>query len=374
MASKRTLTEFMAVIEDPRIERTRQHELLDILVLSVLAVMCGAEGWEDIEEFGHIRKSWLKKFTKLKNGIPSHDTIGRVFRMLKPDAFQAAFREWLIEMDLLGGADVIAIDGKSLRRSHDGPFKKMLHSVSAWSVSNNVMLGQQAVDEKSNEITAIPLLLKSLELKGAIITIDAMGCQKEIAEQIHEGGGDYVLALKDNQPLLFEAVQQHFVEAHQSEEPMPQMREHNTVEKGHGRVESRQYFHSPIPQNIRHLFVDWPGAKSLGQAINVIERDSKQSSEVRYFVSSLDVGVKKFANTVRSHWAIENKLHWTFDVTFNEDQSRIRKDHGSENFALLRRYVLSIIKLDTSKNSMKRKRKMAVWSEDYLLSLLKNVI
>ncbi len=294
--------------------------------------------------------------------------------MLKPDAFQAAFREWLIEMDLLGGADVIAIDGKSLRRSHDGPFKKMLHSVSAWSVSNNVMLGQQAVDEKSNEITAIPLLLKSLELKGAIITIDAIRCQKEIAEQIHEGGGDYVLALKDNQPLLFEAVQQHFVDAHQSEEQMPQMREHNTVEKGHGRIESRPYFHSPIPQNIRHLFVDWPGAKSLGQAINAIERDGKRSSEVRYFVSSLDVGVKKFANAVRGHWAIENKLHWTLDVTFNEDQSRIRKDHGAENFALLRRYVLSIIKLDTSKNSMKRKRKMAAWSEDYLLSLLKNVI
>ncbi len=201
-----------------------------------------------------------------------------------------------------------------------------------------------------------------------------MGCQKQIAEQIHEGGGDYVLALKDNQPLMFEAIQQHFVDAHQSEASILQMREHTTVEKGHGRVENRQYFHSPIPQNLHHLFVDWPGAKTIGQAINVIERDGKQSSEVRYFVSSLDVGVKKFANSVRGHWTIENKLHWTLDVTFNEDQSRIRKDHGAENFALLRRYVLSIIKLDTSKNSMKRKRKMAAWSEDYLLSLLRNVV
>jgi predicted transposase YbfD/YdcC len=374
MASKRTLTECMAVIEDPRVERTRHHDLLDILVLSVLAVMCGAEGWEDIENFGKIRKSWLKQFIRLKNGIPSHDTINRVFRMLKPDAFQAAFREWLIEMDLMGGADVIAVDGKSLRRSHDGAFKKMLHSVSAWSVANNVMLGQQAVDEKSNEITAIPLLLKTLQLKGAIITIDAMGCQKEIAQQIHEGGGDYVLALKDNQPLLFEATQQHFVDAHQTEEPVAQVRQHTTVEKGHGRVESRQYFHSPIPANIRHLFVDWPGAKTIGQAINVIERDGKETSEVRYFVSSLDVGVKKFASAVRGHWSIENKLHWTLDVTFNEDQSRIRKDHGAENFALLRRYVLSIVKLDTSKGSMRSKRKMAAWSEDYLLSLLKNVV
>jgi predicted transposase YbfD/YdcC len=374
MASKRTLTECMAVIEDPRVDRTKYHDLLDILVLSVLAVMCGAEGWEDIENFGKIRKSWLKQFIKLKHGIPSHDTISRVFRMLKPEAFQAAFREWLIEMDLMGGADVIAIDGKSLRRSHDGVFKKMLHSVSAWSVANNVMLGQQAVDEKSNEITAIPLLLKTLQLKGAIITIDAMGCQKEIAQQIHDGGGDYVLALKDNQPLLFEATQQHFVDAHQTEEPTTQVRQHTTVEKGHGRVESRQYFHSPIPANIRHLFVDWPGAKTIGQAINVIERDGKETSEVRYFVSSLDVGVKKFASAVRGHWSIENKLHWTLDVTFNEDQSRIRKDHGAENFALLRRYVLSIVKLDTSKGSMRSKRKMAAWSEDYLLSLLKNVV
>lgn len=274
----------------------------------------------------------------------------------------------------MGGADIIAIDGKSLRRSHDGALKKMLHSVSAWSVSNNVMLGQQAVDEKSNEITAIPLLLKSLELKGAIVTVDAMGCQKEIAEQIHEGVGDYVLALKENQPLLFEAVQKHFVDTHQSEAPTPQVREHTTVEKGHGWIESRQYFHSSIPQNIRHLFVDWPGAKSLGQAINIIERDGKRSSEVRYFVSSLDVGVKEFANVVRGHWSVENKLHWTLDVTFNENQSRIRKDHGAENFALLRRYILSIIKLDASKNSIKRKRKLAAWSEDYFLSLLKNVV
>ena len=337
MASKRTLTECMSVIEDPRVERTRYHELLDILVLSVLAVMCGAEGWEDIANFGKIRKGWLKQFIKRKNGIPSHDTISRVFRAVKPDAFQAAFREWLIEMDLMGGADVIAIDGKSLRRSHDGVFKKMLHSVSAWSVANNVMLGQQAVDEKSNEITAIPLLLKTLQLKGAIITIDAMGCQKEIAKQIHEGGGDYVLALKDNQPLLAKAVEQHFLDAHETEAPTTELRQHTTAEKGHG-------------------------------------RDGKQTSEVRYFISSLEVGVKKFANAVRGHWSIENKLHWTLDVTFNEDQSRIRKDHGAENFALVRRYVLSIIKLDTSKGSMRSKRKMAAWSEDYLLSLLKNVV
>lgn len=375
MASKRSLSECLSVIDDPRIERTRVHELLDILVLSVLAVMCGAEGWEDIETFGKTRIGWLKQFLKLKHGIPSHDTISRVFRMLKPEMFQAAFREWLVEMELVGGADVIAIDGKSLRRSHDkSTFKRMLHSVSAWSVTNSVMLGQQAVDEKSNEITAIPELLKSLQLKGAIVTIDAMGCQKEIAEQIIAGKGDYVLALKDNQPTLCDAVEQYFVDVHENEPTSSEVRAHTTKDKGHGRTEIRHYYHAPIPKAMRSLFADWAGAKSIGQAINIVTRDGKESSEVRYFISSLDVGVKNFAQAVRGHWAIENKLHWTLDVTFNEDQSRIRKDHGAENFALLRRFVLSIIKLDKSKGSMRSKRKKAGWSEDYLLSLLKSVI
>ena len=294
--------------------------------------------------------------------------------MLKPEVFQRAFQEWLVEMELVGGADVIAIDGKSLRRSHDSTFKKMLHSVSAWSVGKNVMLGQHAVDEKSNEITAIPELLKSLQRQGAIVTIDAMGCQKEIAKQIHAAEGDYVLALKDNQPTLNAAVQEYFEDAHESGTIATESRAHRTIEKGHGRTETRYYHHAPIPKKIRHLFADWPGAKSIGQAVNVIERNGIETSEVRYFISSLDVGVKKFASAVRGHWSIENKLHWTLDVTFNEDQSRIRKDHGAENFALLRRFALSIIKLDKSKGSMRRKRKMAGWSNDYLLSLLKNII
>jgi predicted transposase YbfD/YdcC len=236
------------------------------------------------------------------------------------------------------------------------------------------MLGQQAVDEKSNEITAIPELLKSLQLNGAIVTIDAMGCQKDIAEQIVAAKGDYVLALKDNQPTLCDAVEQYFVDAHENEFKSSEARAHTTKDKGHGRTETRHYYHAPIPKAMRHLFADWAGAKSIGQAINIVTRDGKETSEVRYFTSSLDVGVKNFAHAVRGHWAIENKLHWTLDVTFNEDQSRIRKDHGAENFALLRRFVLSIIKLDTSKGSMRSKRKKAGWSEDYLLSLLKSVV
>ena len=217
MVAKLSLVECMAVVEDPRVDRTKAHDLQDILVLSVLAVLCGADGWEDIELFAKIRFSWLKKFIKLRNGVPSHDTISRVFRMIRPDAFQEAFSAWVSGLNFgSDGLNVIAIDGKSLRRSHDKKsFKSMLHSVAAWSVENRVVLGCQSVDQKSNEITAIPELLKKLELKGAIITMDAMGSQKDIAAQIVDGGGDYVLAIKDNHPTLHKAMSEHFDQVHE---------------------------------------------------------------------------------------------------------------------------------------------------------------
>jgi predicted transposase YbfD/YdcC len=369
-----SLTECFSEIEDPRIERTRAHDLLDILVLAVLAVIGGAEGWEDIEDFGTSKFGWLRQFSKFRNGIPSHDTISRVFRMLKPGVFQTAFTEWVDGLDL-GVEGHIAIDGKSLRRSHDhSSFKKMLHSVSAWSVTNSVTLGQQAVDEKSNEITAIPELLKSLQLKGAIVTIDAMGCQKNIAAQIVDGEGDYVLALKDNHPQLCNAVEEFFKAAHESDFKESPVRAHTTTDKAHGREETRHYYQASIPESLRHVFKDWAKANTIGQAVNIVVRDGKETSEVRYFVSSLNVGVKKFGKAVRGHWAIENSLHWVLDMTFNEDQSRIRKDHGAENFALLRRFALSIIKLDNSKGSVRKKRKRAAWNEDYFLNLLKSAI
>jgi predicted transposase YbfD/YdcC len=376
MEGKLSLVHCMSIVEDPRVERTKAHDLNDILVLAVLAVICGAEGWEDIELFGKLRLGWLKKFIKLRNGVPSHDTISRVFRMIRPEAFQEAFLMWVRSLNLAHDSlNLIAIDGKSLRRSHDKrSFKKMLHSVAAWSVAGRMLLGCQSVDEKSNEITAIPQLLKLLELEGAIITMDAMGSQKEIAAQIVEGQGDYVLAIKDNHPKLFEAMEDFFDEAHENDFLGTDVRRCKSVEQGHGRAEQRFYFQGPIPESMKELTKQWAGAKSIGQVHNLTIRDGKEVAEIRYYLSSLDVGVKRFATAVRGHWSIENSLHWVLDMTFNEDQSRIRKDFGPDNFAMLRRFALSILNQDTCKESIRKKRKRAAWDPNYLLTRLAAVV
>jgi predicted transposase YbfD/YdcC len=372
MVAQLGLVECMAAVEDPRVDRTKAHELVDILVLSVLAVICGADGWEDIELFGKIRLPWLRKFIKLRNGVPSHDTISRVFRVIKPSAFHEAFLAWVKGLGLTTeGLNVIAIDGKSLRRSHDKKHgKNMLHSVAAWSTANRLVLGVQSVDQKSNEITAIPELLKNLELKGAIITTDAMGSQKEIAAQIVEGGGDYVFAIKDNHPTLAKAMAEHFDKVHEEGLVENDVRQHQTIDEKHGRSEKRIYCHAAIPESMKELTGAWPQAKSIGQAHNITVRDGKETAEVRYFLSSLPVGVKRFGGVVRSHWGIENSLHWVLDVTFNEDQSRIRKGGSPDNFALLRRFAINILSLDTSKESTRKKRKRAAWDENYLLNCL----
>lgn len=356
-------------IEDPRIERTRKHTLVDILCLSICAVIAGAEGWEDIEEFGLQKEAWLRRHLRLENGIPSHDTISRVFRALKPQAFEAAFREWVAVLVERLGLAQIAIDGKTLRRSHDRhSARSALHLVSAWSVENRLVLGQQAVDDKSNEITAIPELLRLLELKGAIVTIDAMGCQKEIADQIVAGGGDFVLAVKDNQPNLHAALQAHFEERH-AQGRRGRGQHHLARDKQHGRREERHSYHTPIPEELAWIAEDWP-ARSLGQVISYVKRDGKDTYEVRYYVSSLEPDAERFAAAVRGHWGIENSLHWVLDATFDEDQSRIRKDHGPENFALLRRIAVNVVRQDTSKGSIRKKRKRAAWNDDALLSIL----
>ena len=275
MVAKTGLIECMAAVEDPRVDRTKAHELVDILVLSVLAVLCGADGWEDIELFGKIRLQWLRKFIKLRNGVPSHDTISRVFRVIKPSAFHDAFLAWVNGLGLTNeGLNVIAIDGKSLRRSHDKKHaKNMLHSVAAWSTANKLVLGVQSVDQKSNEITAIPELLKNLELKGAIITTDAMGSQKEIAAQIIEGGGDYVLAIKDNHPTLTQAIAEHFDKVHEEGLVENDVRQHQTIDEKHGRSEKRIYCHAAIPESIKELTDSWSKAKSIGQVHNIVVRD-----------------------------------------------------------------------------------------------------
>lgn len=367
-----SLVECFKDIEDPRIERTKQHLLIDILCLAVIAVIGGAEGWEDIEEFGKQKRDWLKKYLRLPNGIPSHDTISRVFRRIKPEAFQQGFARWIESLNKQAGWKHVAIDGKTLRRSHDRKtMKSALHSVSAWSVENHLVLGQTAVHEKSNEITAIPELLEMLELHGAIVTIDAMGCQKQIAGKIVDRGGDYVLAVKDNQPKLHAALQEHFDDLHENDFAEGACRRQRTREKGHGRQEERYVYHSPLPESMRDFVDAWPGLKTIGQVISVAQRDGKEVSDVRYFISSMAPSVKRFASAVRGHWGIENSLHWVLDMTFREDESRIRKDHGADNFALLRRFAVSLIKQDTSPGSIRRKRKRAAWNNKALANLLK---
>jgi predicted transposase YbfD/YdcC len=334
----------------------------DILTLAVLAVIAGAEGWEDIEEFGHSKHAWLKQYLSLPNGIPSHDTISRVFRSLKPNEFNAALAQWMETLHEQLGFQQIAIDGKTLRRSHDrSSTQAALHLVSAWSVANQLVLGQEATDAKSNEITAIPKLLQILELKGAIVTIDAMGCQKEIARQIVDGGGDYVLAVKDNQPTLHAALQAYFLHLHETDFADCQVRRLTTLDDGHGRQERRTYYVTALPESLQSFGNNWKQLTSIGQAINITVRDGKEVSDVRYFILSLPPQVKRFAAAVRGHWGIENCLHWTLDMTFREDESRIRKDHGPENFATIRRAALGLLKQDKSKGRNSRSAVMVGW-------------
>jgi len=361
-----------ADLEDPRIERTKKHLLSDIISLAICAVIAGADGWEEIEDFGHDKFEWLKKFLRLPNGIPSHDTISRLFRRIKPKAFQECFLDWTQALHEQLGRKHVAIDGKTLRSSHDRNMaKNALHLVSAWSVENHLTLGQEAVDEKSNEITAIPELLQLLALEGAIVTIDAMGCQKNIAEQIVKQEADYVLAVKANQPTLHAALQEHFTHLHDTDFTDAEVRRYNTRQNAHGREEERCYYVSPVPESLHRAGDDWAGLQSVGQVISITQRDGKEVSDVRYYITSLPVRVKAFASAVRGHWGIENSLHWVLDVTFDEDRSRIRKDHGPENFALLRRIATSVIKQDTSsKQSIKRTRKRAGWNNQNLLKAL----
>jgi predicted transposase YbfD/YdcC len=369
VAKSLSIVAYFEGVEDPRIERTKRHLLVDIICLSVCAVVAGADGWEDIEEFGLTHESWLRKFLQLPNGIPSHDTISRVFRCLKPKAFEAGFLEWVSSLHEQLGFKLIAIDGKTLRRSHDRKtMKSALHLVCAWSVENHVVLGQEAVDTKSNEITAIPKLLETLELKGAIVTIDAMGCQKEIAAQIVTGKGDYVLAVKDNQPTLHEILKAYFIEL--LNEDKRKAKHKGTCEQAHGRQEERHYYSAEIPSELREELSAWKECRSVGMVISYVQRDGKQTDEIRYYISSLKSNVRQFSEAVRGHWGIENSMHWTLDMTFREDESRICKDYGPDNFALLRRMALTLIKRDTSRGSVRRKRKRAAWSNEALLNIL----
>ena len=360
-----------ATLTDPRLQRTRRHVLQDILVLALCAMMANANTWVDIERFGKAKLPFLRRFLELPNGIPSHDTFGRVFAKLDPAALLVCLQSWLADVRAAMGGEHVALDGKTLRGSHDGATRpNALHLVSAWASEARLFLGQVAVTEKSNEITALPLLIELLDLEGDVVTIDAMGCQKEIAQAIVDKKADYVLAVKDNQPTLHQALQETFIRWADADYTEPSLRRWRTVDEDHGRRETRDYFIAAVPK-------DWPGAEawaglqSIGVVLRTREDGDHISEEFAYYIGSIPAKVKQFARVVRGHWGIETTLHWSLDVTFAEDHSRVRKDRGPENLAMLRRLVVSVLQQDTScKASLRGKRLIAGWGEEALLKIL----
>src|SRR5580692_1859825 len=362
---------FFVNLTDPRLERGKRHSLLDMLILAVCATLGNGDGWADIERFGKAKLDFFRTFLELPNGVPSHDTFGRVFALLDPAALLACIQQWLDALGAVVAGEVVAIDGKTLRGSFDtAAGRNPLHLVSAWATEARLTLGQVAVDAKSNEITAIPLLLELLDVRDCIVTIDAIGCQKEIAAAIRGRDADYVLALKDNQPSLHQAVHEAFVAYADADFTEPSLRRLRTVERGHGREEVREYFIAEAPATVLAGGA-WKDLRSIGMVVRTRTVNGVTSEEIVYYLSSLPAKVKAFAKAVRAHWHIENQLHWSLDVTFAEDRCRVRKDHSPVNLAMLRRLVLSILKRDTSlKDSLRGKRLRAGWDVEVLLKIL----
>ena len=368
-----TIEEHFSSIQDPRIDRQKLHLLLDIIVIAICSSICGADKWEDVETFGKAKRDWFKTFLELPNGIPSHDTFNRVFNRLDPVEFQNSFLNWVSAASELIGGQVIAIDGKVLRRSHDhGIGKAAIDMVSAWATKNHLVLGQVKVDEKSNEITAIPQLLKALNISGCIITIDAMGCQTEIAAEIISQGADYVLSLKGNQGNLFEDVKWLFDDLEEGDYKYYTYDYHKTVNKGHGRIEIRECWTISDIDILCHLrgYKNWEKLKTVSRIRSQRWIGEEQSCEDRYHIASI-TGARPVLGAVRSHWGVENKLHWTLDMAFDEDRSRVRKGYGAENFAVLRHIALNLLKQEKScKRSIRGKRLLAGWDEMYLRKVL----
>jgi predicted transposase YbfD/YdcC len=374
-----SLVEAVAAVPDPlRQCQNLRHPLADVLVLGFCGVLCGCEDFVEIEAFGRSKEDFLRRFLQLPHGIPSHDTFRRVFQAVCPQALQRCLIDWLRGLrqaarPAAGEGEGVAIDGKTLRRTFDrARGLGALHLVSAWATGNGITLGQVAVDAKSNEITAIPQLIELLDLEGCVVTIDAAGCQKDIAARIVEKNADHLLALKDNQPTLHARVADYFVQQMEDEGPGGKLRRHRQVETGHGRTETRETFVAPAPQEMVAPGA-WVGLATLVLVIRqcVDHATGQATDEVRYFISSLPARAKRLAVAVRQHWGIENGLHWVLDVAFNEDRLRLRDRNAIENVALLNRLAVSLLRQDTAvKAGVKCKRKTAGWNDNYLLHLL----
>lgn len=364
-----TIKKYFRKLRDPRIRGRKRHLLLDIVVIAICATIGGCNDWQEMETFARARHDWLKKFLRLPGGIPSHDTLERVFDRLDPAQFQACFREWMNALHEALGLSQIAIDGKTLRGSGVGGLKT-LHLVSAWATANCLSLGQVAVDEKSNEITAIPKLLELLELNGAFVTIDAMGCQKAIAAKIVDRKGNYILTVKENQEHLLADIQSAVSKAHESDYANVEHDKYETRERGHGREEYRCYTVLHTTEGIRNA-ADWANLTSIGFCYSERTVDGVTSEELRYFIGSKKASAKVYGNALRNHWGIENQLHWQLDVGFDEDKNRVSKRHGAENLALLRRLALSLLKQHPNKRSLKCKRLLAALDPTFLEDIIR---
>lgn len=359
-----------ANLTDPRRARVT-YPLINIVTIALCATIAGADDFVAMADWARQHKEWLGQFLDLSAGIPSHDRFNMIFRRLNPAEFERCLLSWLAALHDTSGGRLLAVDGKTARQSFDtATARSALHMVSVWAVSQKLSIAQIAVDSKSNEITAIPEVLKLVELCGAVVTIDAMGCQAEIARAIVDGGGDYILAVKGNQPTLHDGVVEHVLEHMSDDFARVDVSRHETKEKGHGRVEHRTYYVLDVPADLPDAG-RWKGLKQIGVAISDTTRDGKPCDDVRYYILSKRLTARRFGTLVRSHWGIENSLHWQLDVSFGEDRNRTRKDHAAANLAVLRRIALSLLKNETgSKVGVKNRRLTAAWNTDYLHKVL----
>ena len=374
---KLSLIEHFQDLPDPRVDRTKDHELIDILVIAICTLLCAGESFNDMEDFGQAKHDWFRTFLRLRNGIPSHDTFNRVFAALDPQAFLDCFLRWTQSLRQAVAQEIVALDGKALRRALNGD-QSVKYVVSAWAEDNGLVLGQLKVADKSNEITTLPELLRALELCGCIVTVDAMGTQKNIAKEIKEADADYVLALKGNHEVVHQEVKSFLEEAVAERDAQPlrlsiaaaTLAVLETVEKDHGRIETRRYYQSAALD----WFADraqWEGLQTVGMVEAIREIGAHRTIERRYYLSSLPLDVATFARAVRGHWGVENKLHWVLDVQMREDQSRARTGYAAENLATLRRLALNLLKRErTKKRGLKGKQLNASWDHAYLLRLL----